>query len=159
MQTNASPQLEFVRTSEEDAGFLNLVKRLDAELAVRDGADHSFYAQFNKPVGLSGVVLALADGCALGCGAFKKYEDRVAELKRMFVLPEHRGKRIAAGVLKELEDWAAEKGFREFILETGHKQPEEIALYKRSGYEVMPNYGQYIGVENSVCMRKIMDRR
>ena len=95
----------------------------------------------------------------VGCGAFKKYEDGAAEIKRMFVLPEHRGRRVAAGVLKELEDWAAEMDFRECILETGYKQPEAIALYKRSGYEVIENYGQYIGVENSVCMRKIIDLR
>jgi len=156
MQNNLPPQVEFVRTDEGDAGFLELVKILDAELAVRDGADHSFYAQFNKPVGLAGVILAMHGGMPVGCGAFKKYENGVAEIKRMFVLPEQRGKRIAAGVLKELEDWAAEMGLHEFILETGYKQPEAIALYKRSGYEVIDNYGQYIGVENSVCMRKVI---
>ena len=157
MQNNVPPQVEFVRTDEGDAGFLELVKILDAELAVRDGADHSFYAQFNKPVGLAGVVLAMQVGTPVGCGAFKKYEEGVAEIKRMFVTPENRGRRIAAGVLKELEDWAAEMGLRECILETGYKQPEAIALYKRSGYEVIENYDQYIGVENSVCMRKLID--
>jgi len=159
MQNNLLLQIEFVRTDEGDAGFLELVKILDAELAVRDGADHSFYAQFNKPIGLAGVILAMEGGMPVGCGAFKKYEDGAAEIKRMFVLPEHRGRRVAAGVLKELEDWAAEMDFRECILETGYKQPEAIALYKRSGYEVIENYGQYIGVENSVCMRKIIDLR
>jgi len=148
--------IEIVRTDENDPGFLALVAKLDAELAVRDGVEHSFYAQFNKPVGLGGVVLATDDGIPLGCGAFKKYEGEVAEIKRMFVLPDARGKRIAALILKELEAWAAEAGFSECVLETGYKQPEAIALYKREGYEVTPNYGQYIGVENSVCMRKII---
>ena len=72
----------------------------------------------------------------------------------MFVKPENRGRGIAGQILKELESWAAELGFRECILETGFKQPEAIALYKRSGYEVIPNYGQYAGIENSLCMRK-----
>jgi GNAT superfamily N-acetyltransferase len=72
----------------------------------------------------------------------------------MFVLPDHRGKRIAARILTELESWASESGFKACVLETGFKQPEAIALYKRSGYKVIPNYGQYSDVDSSVCMRK-----
>ena len=151
---NGRGVVEIVRVPEGNGDFLGLVKLLDAELAVRDGEEHGFYAQFNKPVGLGGVVVAYLDGEAVGCGAFKRYEDGTAEIKRMFVRPGARGKRIAAAVLKELEAWTAESGFRECILETGFKQPEAIALYKREGYEVTPNYGQYAGVENSVCMRK-----
>ena len=150
-----SGEIRIERTAEANEDFLGLVGLLDEELAVRDGDEHGFYAQFNKPVGLGGVVVAYLDGQAVGCGAFKRYEDRVAEIKRMFTRPASRGKRIAGVVLKESELWAAECGFRECILETGHKQPEAIALYRREGYEVIPNYGQYAGVENSVCMRKI----
>jgi len=78
----------------------------------------------------------------------------VAEIKRMFVRPERRGRGIARSILSELETWAGELGFLECILETGLKQPEAIELYRKSGYETIPNYGQYEGVENSVCMRK-----
>jgi putative acetyltransferase len=144
------------RVAESDEDFLSLVRLFDVELAARDGDDHAFFAQFNKPVGLGGVVVAYFDGEAVGCGALKKYEDGVAEIKRMFVRPEARGKRIAARVLKELDDWARGSGFRKCILETGHKQPEAIALYRREGYKIIPNYGQYVGVENSVCMRKVL---
>ncbi len=56
--------------------------------------------------------------------------------------------------LAELEKWAAELGYNKCVLETGKKQPEAIALYKRSGYKIIPNYGQYIGIENSVCFEK-----
>ena len=153
---NGEDVIEIVRVSEGNEDFLELVKLLDAELTIRDGAEHGFYAQFNKPVGLGAVLVAYLNGDPVGCGAFKRYEDGVAEIKRMFVRPEARGRRIAASVLKELEKWAAESGFRECILETGFKQPEAIALYKREGYEVIPNYGQYAGVENSVCMRKTL---
>jgi GNAT superfamily N-acetyltransferase len=74
----------------------------------------------------------------------------------MFVKAEARGKRIAAAILEELEAWAREATFTECVLETGLKQPEAIALYKREGYEQIPNYGQYAGVENSVCMKKAL---
>jgi GNAT superfamily N-acetyltransferase len=72
----------------------------------------------------------------------------------MFVRPEHRGQRIAEKVLNELERWANELNHIHCVLETGRKQPEAIRLYQRSGYAVIPNYGQYIGVENSICMKK-----
>jgi putative acetyltransferase len=146
--------IELVRTNEDDAEFLALVELLDKELQIRDGDEHSFYAQFNKPVGLNGVIVAYDDRSPVGCGAFKKYSDQSAEIKRMFVKAEARGKRVGAVILKELEAWAREGTFTECLLETGLKQPEAIALYKREGYEPIPNYGQYAGVENSVCMRK-----
>ncbi len=76
------------------------------------------------------------------------------EVKRMYTLPEYRGKGIAAAVLNELEKWAAELGCGRCVLETGMKQPEAIRLYEKSGYSVIPNYGQYAGLENSVCFEK-----
>ncbi|HKX83245.1 MAG TPA: GNAT family N-acetyltransferase [Pyrinomonadaceae bacterium] len=146
--------ISIVRTDESDMRFLALVEMLDRELAVRDGDEHAFYAQFNKPVGLNGVVVALDGDEAVGCGAFKSHSEAEAEIKRMFVTTANRGKRIAARVLLELETWAADLGFSGCVLETGLKQPEAIALYKREGYDVIPNYGQYAGIENSICMKK-----
>lgn len=146
--------LKLIRTDADNADLHSLVAMLDEELKQRDGEDHYFFAQFNKLAGLSGVVLAYLDDRAVGCGAFKRHSGDEAEIKRMFVRPDNRGKRIAAAILTELETWASESGFRSCVLETGFKQPEAIALYTRSGYEVIPNYGQYADVGNSVCMRK-----
>jgi putative acetyltransferase len=145
--------LKFIRTDSENPDFIKLVKLLDNDLRMRDGDEHSFYAQFNKIDSLKNVVVAYSEDTAVSCGAFKKYDD-TAEVKRMFTLPEHRGKGIAAQVLNELESWAAEEGYISCILETGKKQPEAIRLYEKSGYTLIPNYGQYAGVENSVCMKK-----
>jgi putative acetyltransferase len=72
----------------------------------------------------------------------------------MFVEPASRGKGIAQQVLAELELWAKELHYTACILETGKKQPEAVALYTKSGYTIIPNYGQYLNVENSVCMKK-----
>jgi putative acetyltransferase len=148
--------IKLIRTNSENEDFQTLVVLLDAELQIRDGVEHSFYAQFNKTVGLTEVIVAYLDEMAIGCGAIKSYTEQTAEVKRMFVRLENRGQGIAGKVLNELETWAKELNFTEFILETGLKQPEAIALYKKSGYEIIPNYGQYAGVENSVCMRKQM---
>ncbi|MEQ1922674.1 MAG: GNAT family N-acetyltransferase [Pyrinomonadaceae bacterium] len=146
--------IRLVRTDAEDTDLYSLVELLDAELRQRDGEDHYFYAQFNKLAGVEGVVLAYDGKTTVGCGAFKRHTETEAEIKRMFVRPEYRGQRIAAKVLAELEAWAGEQGYDACVLETGFKQPEAIALYGREGYEVIPNYGQYAEVENSVCMRK-----
>ena len=147
-------EIELLRTDSDNADFRELVKSLDADLAVRDGAEHSFYAQYNKIDKIREVVVAYQNGEAVGCGAFKEYEPKVAEIKRMYVPPEKRGRGIAGQVLADLEAWAKELNFTECVLETGKKQPEAIRLYRKSGYETIPNYGQYAGVENSVCMRK-----
>jgi len=74
----------------------------------------------------------------------------------MYTLPGSRGKGIASQVLAELERWAAELSYEKCLLETGKRQPEAIALYKKRGYRLIPNYGQYAGVENSVCFEKIL---
>ena len=76
----------------------------------------------------------------------------------MFVSPESRRKGIAAKILTELENWATELSYAKCILETGKKQPEAIGLYIKNGYKSIPNYGQYAGVENSLCFEKEMIR-
>jgi GNAT superfamily N-acetyltransferase len=146
--------IKIVRIDSADPDFLILVKKLDAELAIRDGDDHVFYSQFNNLEKIRHVILAYVDSEPAGCGAIKEYSANTMEIKRMFVLPDHRRKGIAAKILTELERWAAELSFRKCILETGKKQPEAIELYKKNGYQPIPNYGQYIGVENSVCFEK-----
>jgi GNAT superfamily N-acetyltransferase len=143
-------------TDSQHPDYQVLIPLLDAELAHRDGSEHAFYAQFNKSDHIQHVVVGYFEGKAVACGALKQYTPTQMEVKRMFVRPEFRGKRFAVEVLKELEQWASELGFRECILETGIKQPEAIALYQRQGYQQIPNYGQYAGVENSVCMRKVL---
>ena len=144
----------YKRTSSDNTDFQKLVTLLDKDLAIRDGDEHAFYAQFNKIDSIRHVIICYVDDKAVGAGGFKQYELGKAEIKRMFVLPEYRGKGIALEILKQLENWAAELGFSECILETGNKQPEAINLYNKAGYKNIPNYGQYANVENSVCMSK-----
>lgn len=146
--------LQLKRTDSTDADFIQLVQLLDADLAVRDGAEHAFYAQFNKVHMIQHVVIAYENNTAAGCGAFKPFDTDSVEIKRMYVLPAHRNKGIAAAVLQQLEQWAAEEGYVAAVLETEKKQPEAIRLYEKCGYSRIPNYGQYAGVENSVCMKK-----
>ena len=148
--------LTIIRTNSNDQDFINLVKQLDAYLAVKDGRDHAFYDQYNKLDKIKHVVVAYDNNQPVGCGAIKEYDSNTMEVKRMFTLPECRGKGIATKLLNELEKWTIELGYEKCILETGKRQPEAIALYKKNGYRLIPNYGQYTNMENSVCFEKEM---
>ena len=146
--------INLVKTNSDDRDFIELVKKLDSELGERDGSDHSFYSQFNKIDKIKLVVLAYENETPLACGAIKEFDTTTMEVKRMYVTPELRGKGIAAKVLLELESWARELSYTKCVLETGKRQPEAIRLYEKCEYVRIPNYGQYIGVENSVCFEK-----
>ena len=144
----------FYRTLSDNADFQNLVALLDEDLKTRDGDEHSFYAQFNKIENIRNAIVCYVDNKPMGCGAFKEYDQKKVEIKRMFVLPGYRGRGIGRNILKELELWASELNYPECILETGKKQPEAIRLYQKTGYAIIKNYGQYENDENSVCMTK-----
>lgn len=146
------------RTDSQNSDFIKLVRELDADLAVRDGDDHAFYAQYNKIDLIKHVVVAYRDEMPVGCGAIKEYAEGIMEVKRMYTAPDLRGKGIASVVLSELEKWASELGYPKCILETGIKQPEAITLYKKNNYRFIPNYGQYEHVETSVCFEKILKK-
>lgn len=143
-----------IRTTSQNSDFIALVRLLDADLALRDGDEHDFYAQFNSIDMLNNVVVFYNEERAVGCGAFKSLDENTVEIKRMFTLPDQRGKGIASQILNELESWAAELKVSSCILETGVRQPEAIALYEKNGYARIPNYGQYSGIENSLCFEK-----
>lgn len=148
--------IQLIRTNSENIDFQKLVHLLDADLAIRDGDEHAFYAQFNKIDTIKYAVVAYENEVAIGCGAIKKYTDDTMEIKRMYVPVDQRGKGIATLILHVLEKWTAELSYKKCILETGIKQPEAIALYLKNDYKIIPNYGQYANVENSVCFEKIV---
>lgn len=146
--------IQLVRTDSDNVDFITLVQQLDKDLAIRDGDEPAFYAQYNGIASIKHAMVAYSDGVAVGCGAIKAFDKDSMEVKRMYTVPNARGKSIAVQVLATLEAWAKELGFTSCVLETGKKQPEAIALYGKCGYTITPNYGQYIGVDNSICFKK-----
>lgn len=146
--------MKIVKTTSDNSDFQNLVNQLDAYLRIVDGDDHEFYAQFNKTDSLQYVIVCYDQDVAIGCGAFKAYNTQTAEIKRMFTLPEYRGKGVAKSIMKALENWAKEENYTNTILETGYLQKDAIALYTKLKYEVIENFGQYAGIETSICMKK-----
>lgn len=98
-----------------------------------------------------------AVGCAIGCGALRDLGDGAFELKRMYVQPSHRGRRIGRRIIDELEAHARQLGATRMLLETGDLLAEAIRLYERAGYRRIPNFGHYTGVESSICYERILD--
>ncbi|GGS34637.1 MULTISPECIES: GNAT family N-acetyltransferase [Streptomyces] len=83
------------------------------------------------------------------------YEDGDAEIKRMFVIPEGRGRGLARRMLTALEEDARAAGRTRMVLETGDQQPEAVALYTSCGYTVCDvKFGHYRTYDSSICMAK-----
>lgn len=142
-----------LRTNSNNEDFINLIKELDFYLALKDGEEHNFYAQFNTISNLNHCVVLYIDDIAVGCGAIKYFDENTMEIKRMYVKNDFRNKGYATKILEELEKWIKELGYSYAILETGKRQKEAVNLYSKS-YHIISNYGQYIGVENSICFKK-----
>ncbi|GGK24335.1 N-acetyltransferase [Yeosuana aromativorans] len=148
--------MKLVRTNSENPDFINLVKDLDAYLKVIDGDEHAFYKQYNNIDVLKHTVVAYLNEKPVGCGAFKKFDKDCVEIKRMFTDITVRGKGIATKILSELEIWASELNYKSCILETGIRQVEAVNFYKKNQYTIIPNYGQYINISNSLCFKKML---
>lgn len=146
--------MKLLRTTNTNKDFRALVTLLDGHLAVTDEDEHDFYNQYNGLDAIKHVVILYKEDEPMACGAFKHYEDGTVEIKRMFTAEAARGQGLAVKVLDELEAWAREEGYAKGLLETGRRQPYAVRLYEKQGYTIVPNYGQYTGMENSVCMEK-----
>ena len=147
-------KVRIVKTTSENPDFENLIKALDESLWERYPELKSDYWGNNILELNPNVVILYIEDKAVGCGCFKKYDKNTIEIKRMFVSPEVRGMGLAQTILLELEGWAGNLGYSFSVLETLYKQKEAIALYQKTGYDIVDNYEPYVGLENSICMRK-----
>lgn len=143
-----------VRTGNTHEDFRRLTAALDMELRARYGAAQAEYDSHNRIAPIDTAVIGYVDGEPAACGCFKAVNEETVEMKRMFVAEGQRRRGHGRAVVRALEEWAAELGFVRAVLETGKGQPEAIGLYRDMGYELTENYGPYVGLENSVCMKK-----
>ena len=91
---------------------------------------------------------------AVGCGGLRERDATEAEVKRMFVHPEHRGTGASVAILGQLEQFGRERGYARLVLETGTEQPDAVRFYEREGYTRIPNFGYYVGSAHSLCFAK-----
>jgi GNAT superfamily N-acetyltransferase len=145
-----------MRTSNTHRDFLTLTRELDAELKWIYGSLQAVYDQHNVIDPIDTAMVGYVDGEPVTCGCFKTIDTERVEIKRLYVKPNFRRKGFSSEVLQALEAWAVELGYAAALLETGKRQPEAIGLYRKFGYQIIANYGPYRGMENSLCMQKLL---
>lgn len=136
-----------------------LISALNAELDQRypeAGANHFRLDPDDVAPGRGVFLVAYAHGEAVGCGATRLNEPGTAEIKRMYVIPAYRGRGIAGYLLTALEEHARTLGALQLVLESGERQPESLAVYRRAGFKEIPRFGEYLDSELSLCMGKTL---
>lgn len=148
------PDCIIKRTNTEHPDFAALVSQLDHELWNELNEDRSTYDQYNKVPGIKTAVIVYFNNKPASIGCFKEHSASTVEIKRMFTAKAFRGKSLSKKVLNELEQWAIELGYHYAVLETSIYFEVAKNLYQTSGYRVIPNYDQYRGLTESLCMKK-----
>lgn len=148
--------MEFHRTDGKDKDFIENCRLLDMDLDRRVGKKirRDKYKQYNQLDEIQNAIVVYEDKRAIGGGAIRKYDDETIELKRVFVQPQYQGQGIGSRLVSLLIEWAIELGYKRMILETGELLAESCAVYKKLGFEVIPNYGPYKDMPESLCMAK-----
>lgn len=146
--------MTILRTDSNSLDFKTLVRSLDANLAEHNGDDDAFFAQFNKIDRIKHCIVVYIAEVPAACGAFKELSEDTVEIKRMFTNPEFRKRGLGSAIVKELENWAKDLGYQKAVLETSKELTNAISVYEKNGFQRIPNYGQYIGVDSSVCFEK-----
>ena len=143
-------------TDGNDSRFIELCRQLDLFLTEIIGSDKqkTQYAQYNTLASIHDVVLVMEGDEAVGCGAIKQYDAHAMEMKRVFVKNECRHHGYGRIIVEALEILAKDKGFGKLILETGAPLIPAQKMYASCGFKPMDNYGQYEGMDSSVCMCK-----
>jgi GNAT superfamily N-acetyltransferase len=147
------------RESIESRAAYELISALNAELSHRypePDANHFRLNVDEVAPGRGAFLIARSDNIPIGCAAIRRMDATTAEIKRMYVAPNHRGLGVGRELLKKIESVAHDLGVQRLVLETGIRQPESIALYKRCGFVAIPLFGEYVGSPLSVCMEKTL---
>ena len=134
-----------------------LINALNDELSdeyPEPGATHFSLDAHEVEEGHGAFLIAYCDGDPIGCGAVRLLDHYTAEIKRMYVVPEARGKGVGARILAALEMECRRLGAYRLQLETGERQGQAVALYARAGFVRIPPFGEYINSPLSVCMEK-----
>lgn len=148
--------MRFIYTNGENTDFIELCHELDDFLNELVGGEknRAEYIPYNKLDDIHDVIVAYDEDIPVGSAGFKKYDDECAEVKRVFIKREYRGKGISKKLMELLEERAKNKGYKYLILESGEPLAAAMSLYRKIGYKVIPNYGQYKDMSDSVCMKK-----
>ena len=150
--------MRFVYTDGNNKDFIDLCHMLDDFLNELVGGEQNRakYIPYNKLDDIYDVIVAYDGDISVGCAGLKKYDEENAEVKRVFIKSEYRGRGISKILMSMLEERARKKGYKYLILESGEQLVAAMVLYRKLDYKIIPNYGQYKDMPESICMRKIL---
>lgn len=141
-----------------DDASRGLISALNAELSAtypEPGATHFGLDEAEVSGARGAFLVAHLDGAPVGCGAVRLLDAETGELKRMYVSPDVRGKGVGRRLVAALEAEARMLGARRLVLETGTRQTAALALYRATGFDPIPLYGEYEqSPDTSVCLGK-----
>lgn len=148
--------MDFHRTDGKNEDFIENCRLLDMDLDRRVGKKikRDKYKKYNRLDDIKQAIVVYEDGKAIGGGAIRRYDEESVELKRVFIHTEYQGRGIGSKLVLLLIEWAMELGYKKMILETGELLVESCAVYKKLGFLVIPNYGPYVNMPESLCMAK-----
>ena len=115
-------------------------------------ANRSGFIPYNISGDIPIVLIAACSGKAVGCAGLREHSARDAELKRVWVEPEYRGRHIATHIMNMIEEKARELNYQRIILQTRLMMKDAVRLYQRRGYRQIPNYPPYDRLDGAVCM-------
>lgn len=149
-------EIRFLQSDGSNSDFVELCHELDIFLNKLVGGEENRaeYIPYNQLADIHDVILAYDHNIPIGCAAFRKYNIECAEVKRVFLKPDYRGRGISKKLMAKLENAAKTKGYRYLILESGEPLVAAMALYKKIGYKIIPNYAPYTDMPASICMKK-----
>ncbi len=148
--------MEFQRTDGKNIDFRENCRLLDMDLDRRVGKkiERDKYKKYNQLDEIKEAIVVYEGNRVIGGGAIRRYDDETIELKRVFVHTEYQGRGIGSRIVSLLMEWAVELGYKKMVLETGELLTESCAVYKKLGFQVIPNYGPYEDMPESLCMAK-----
>jgi putative acetyltransferase len=112
-----------------------LVAELNAALLELTPPEHCYHLTVEQMAGLDTTVFIARDnGLAVGCGALKRHDEAIGEVKRMYTRPSHRGQKIGAEIVGRVEALARQEGLTRLVLETGDRHPAAWTVYERAGF-------------------------
>ena len=146
--------MEYIWTDGNDQDFQRFYLKTEEYYSQIVGGkkNRTGFIPYNLSESISNVLIAYADGKAVGCAGLKRYSGQDVEIKRVWVEPEWRGKHIATALMDQIEDKARQMGFNRAILQTRPIMPGAVGLYESRGYILIENYPPYDKLDGAICM-------
>jgi len=133
-----------------DESVLHLFSEHDDYMIDFLGDDKKYYTRYSESENIEAVWVVVEDDISAGCIAYRKKEEGIGEVKRLFLEERYRGRGIAGELLKTVENYARKQGCRKLFLDTRITLEPAVSLYRAFGFEVVFQQGLYIQMEKSI---------